>query len=60
MRKCFIAKVDHFIFKTVMIFGTALLIKNTINYETNIVNKKKEKLLKLPVGWRLTSFLQDE
>jgi len=39
-----------------MVFSTAVLIGDTINEETNIVNRT-EDLFIIPTDWRLTSWL---
>lgn len=39
-----------------MLFNTAVLIGDTINRQTNTVNRT-EKLLKIPAVWKLTSWL---
>lgn len=43
-----------------MAFSTAVLIRDTINEESNIANRT-ENVLKIPTGWRVTSlrFLLD-
>jgi len=39
-----------------MVFSTVMLTVDTINEETNIVNRT-ENLLKISTGWRLNSWL---
>ena len=39
-----------------MVFSTLVLIMDTMNEETNIVNRT-ENVFKIPTGWRLTSWL---
>ena len=38
-----------------MTVSTAVLIEDTVNRETNTVNRTEKNLMKIPIGWRLTS-----
>lgn len=41
-----------------MVFNTVVLTGDTMNQETNnIIARRTENLLKIPTGWRLTSWL---